>query len=155
MTSSTKQAIIWVDADACPGKIKEVIFKASRTRQLRVRLVANRYIASPPSALIESITVSSGFDEADNYIAQQANAGDLIITGDVPLAHTLVQKGCYVLHPRGTIYSKDNADQSLLMRNISMELRESGVMQGGPSKQSVNDIKAFAQSFDALVHKLR
>lgn len=153
--NNIKQAIVWVDADACPTKVKEVIFKASRTRQLQVRLVANRYVAGPPSSLIESITVSSGFDEADNYIADNASPGDLVITGDVPLAHTLVQKGCYVLHPRGTVYSKDNADQCLMMRNISMELRESGRLQGGPSKQNTNDIKAFAQSFDALVHKLR
>lgn len=150
-----KEAIIWVDADACPTKIKDIIFKASRARQLRVRLVANRYVAGPASSLIESITVSHGFDEADNYIADNARVGDLAITGDVPLAHALVQKGCYVLHPRGTVYTKDNIDKSLIMRNISMELRESGMMQGGPAKQSVNDIKAFAQSFDALLHKLR
>lgn len=153
--TTAKQAIIWVDADACPGKVKEVIFKASRTRQLRVQLVANHYIATPPSTLIKSITVASGFDVADNYIAEHARVGDLVITGDVPLAYTLVQQGCYVLHPRGTVYSKDNADQSLLMRNLSMELRESGMMQGGPAKQSTQDIKAFAQSFDAIVHKLR
>ncbi|MFJ9450984.1 YaiI/YqxD family protein [Herbaspirillum sp. NPDC101397] len=142
---------IWVDADACPGVIKDMLFRVADRTQISVTLVANRYLRTPPSRFIKSIVVPAGFDVADKEIVKLAQAGDLVITADIPLAAEVVANGVAVLNPRGEMYTVDNIQQHLTMRNFMEELRGSGVETGGPAAFSQADGRAFARQLDRFV----
>jgi len=142
---------IWVDADACPRVIKEILFRAADRVAVQVTLVANQAIAIPRSRHIRSIQVASGFDVADNYIVQQAQAGDLVITADIPLASEVIDQGCLALNPRGDLYTVENIRQRLNMRDFMDTMRASGVDTGGPPAFSQADRMAFANQLDRLL----
>jgi uncharacterized protein len=142
---------IWVDADACPKPIKEILFRASDRVKIPVLLVANQPLQVPPSELIRSIQVSAGFDVADDYIVQQAQSGELVITSDIPLAAEVIEKGCLVLTPRGERYTTDNIRQRLAMRDFLDTMRGSGMDTGGPAAFSYSDRQAFANQLDRLL----
>jgi uncharacterized protein YaiI (UPF0178 family) len=142
---------IWVDADACPKPIKEILFRASDRVKVPVVLVANQPLQVPPSELIRSIQVSAGFDVADDYIVQQAQSGELVITSDIPLAAEVIEKGGLVLTPRGERYTTDNIRQRLAMRDFLDTMRGSGLDTGGPAAFSHSDRQAFANQLDRLL----
>jgi uncharacterized protein YaiI (UPF0178 family) len=144
---------IWVDADACPKVIKEILFRAAERMGLPVTLVANHALQVPRSRFIRSIQVASGFDVADNHIVQHLESGDLVITADIPLAAEVIAKGCMALNPRGNLYTEDNIRQCLSMRNFMDTLRSSGVDTGGPASISQTDRRAFANQLDRLLAK--
>jgi uncharacterized protein YaiI (UPF0178 family) len=144
---------IWVDADACPNVIKEILFRAAERVAVQVTLVANQAIQVPRSRHIRSIQVASGFDVADNYIVQQAQAGDLVITADIPLASEAIDQGCLALNPRGDLYTTENIRQRLNMRDFMDTMRSSGVDTGGPPAFSKADRMAFANQLDRLLAK--
>lgn len=122
---------IWVDADACPVVIKEIIFRAAERLQISTTLVANQMLRTPPSRFIRAIQVPSGFDVADAHIVEQLAAGDLVITADIPLASLVIERGAYALNPRGELYTTANIQEILTMRNFMDELRGAGVETGG------------------------
>jgi uncharacterized protein YaiI (UPF0178 family) len=144
---------IWVDADACPKVIKEILFRVADRRQLRVTLVANKLLHCPPSPYIRAMQVPAGFDVADNKIAQLAEPGDLVITADIPLAADVIELGGHVLNPRGELYTRDTIQERLAMRNFMDGLRSSGVETGGPSALSQSDRQAFANQLDRFLAK--
>ena len=144
---------IWVDADACPNVIKEIVFRAAERLQLNVTLVANKPLRTPPSPLIKSKQVAGGFDEADNYIVEQVQPGDLVITADIPLAADVLEKQGHALNPRGEMYSKENIRQRLTMRDFMETLRSSGEMTGGPPALNQSDRRAFANELDRFLTK--
>lgn len=139
---------IWVDADACPGPIKEILFRAAERAQVMVTLVANQDLRTPPSRWVRSIRVAGGFDVADNAIVQRLAAGDLVVTQDIPLAAQAIDKGALALHPRGELYTRETVAQRLSMRNFMDELRGAGVDTGGPSAFHARDRQAFANQLD-------
>jgi uncharacterized protein len=139
---------IWVDADACPVAIKEILFRAAQRAQIAVTLVANHALRVPPSPYIRSIQVPGGFDVADNEIVRQVVAGDLVVTQDIPLAAAVVDKGALAVHPRGELYTPETIKQRLTMRNFMEELRSTGVDTGGPSALHPRDKQAFANQLD-------
>jgi uncharacterized protein YaiI (UPF0178 family) len=143
-----RQTRIWVDADACPNVIKEILFRAADRVAIEVILVANQNIAVPRSKYIRSMQVASGIDVADNHIVQQSSAGDLVITADIPLAAEVIEKGCLALNPRGAMYTEANIRQRLQMRDFMDTLRGSGIDTGGPPAFSQSDRKAFANQLD-------
>jgi uncharacterized protein YaiI (UPF0178 family) len=145
---------IWVDADACPGVIKEILFRAAERKQIQTVLVANQLIRHPPSPWIRAVQVPKGFDVADNHIVDSASVGDLVITADIPLAAAVIDKGAHALNPRGEFYSKENIRQLLDMRNFMDTLRSSGVETGGPASFSQADRQTFANQLDRLLTKL-
>ena len=142
---------IWVDADACPKVIKEILFRAADRVGVPVILVANQPLQVPRSRHIRSIRVAAGFDVTDNHIVQQAEAGDLVITADIPLAAEVVAKGCLALNPRGDLYTEETIRQRLNMRDFMDTLRSSGVDTGGPTSFSQADRQAFANQLDRLL----
>ena len=142
---------IWVDADACPVVIKEILFRAAIRTQITTTLVANQFLRTPPSAFIKTMQVASGFDVADNRIVEEMKAGDLIITGDIPLAAQVVEKGGYALNPRGELYNIANIKERLAMRNLMEELRNTGVDISGPASFNQADRQAFAAALDKLI----
>ncbi|MEN8763953.1 MAG: YaiI/YqxD family protein [Thiogranum sp.] len=142
---------IWVDADACPNVIKDMLFRAAQRVPVVTILVANQLIRTPRSRYISKVQVRAGFDEADRYIAEAVEPGDLVITADIPLASQVVDKGGYALNPRGELYTRDNIRQRLGMRNFMEELRSSGVNTGGPASLSQSDRQAFANEFDRFL----
>jgi uncharacterized protein YaiI (UPF0178 family) len=144
---------IWVDADACPGVIKDIVFRAAERERLQTTLVANQLIRVPTSEFIRSIQVPAGFDVADKYIVEQVHPGDLVITADIPLASAAIDKGAHALNPRGELYTKDNIRERLSMRNFMDELRGSGVVTGGPAALNPRDRAAFANSLDTFIRK--
>ena len=146
---------IWVDADACPVVIKEILFRAAERAQVYVVLVANQAIPHPESAFIRSMQVAQGFDVADNYIVQQVNAGDLVITSDIPLAADVLEKDAHALNPRGERYTKDSIKAILTMRNFMDTLRGSGTQTGGPPPLSQADRQTFANQLDRLLAKIK
>lgn len=146
---------IWVDADACPVVIKEILFKAAERTTTQLILVANRPVRIPRSSCISFIQVSSGIDVADNEIVKRITRGDLVITSDIPLAAKVVEKGCLALNPRGEIYSAENIHERLSTRDFMDILRSSGVETGGPSAISKRDRQSFANSLDQLLRKHR
>jgi uncharacterized protein YaiI (UPF0178 family) len=148
---SVKQ--IWVDADACPKAIKDILFRAANRVGVPLTLVANQPLQVPGSRYIRSIQVAAGFDVADNHIVQQAAAGDLVVTADIPLAAEVVAKGCLALDPRGELYTEENIRQRLSMRDFMDTLRNSGVDTGGPAAFSPADRQAFANQLDRLLAK--
>ena len=145
---------IWIDADACPRVIKEIVFRASERLDVPVCLVANTSLAKHHSRLIKSVVVAGGFDVADDYIAEHAAPGDLVITADIPLAARIVARGAVGIAPRGEIYTEENVGERLSMRDLMMELREGGVVQGGPSQFSMTDRQRFASSLDRLLTRM-
>lgn len=139
---------VWVDADACPKAIKQVLFKAAERLQISMTLVANQYIPTPPSKVIKSLQVAQGFDVADNAIVDAVSQGDLVITADIPLAAEVVAKGATALNPRGTVYTKENVGDYLQRRNRAEELRATGMISGGPAALDKKDVQAFANALD-------
>jgi len=143
---------IWVDADACPKVIKEILFRVAERAKIIVTLVANQSLIIPPSEYIKSIRVSSGFDVADNYIVQQTEKGDLVITADIPLAAEVIEKGGHALNPRGELYSTETIKQKLVMRDLMDELRGTGeIMGGGPAPLNQRDRREFANQLDRFI----
>jgi hypothetical protein len=145
---------MWVDADACPGVIKEILFRAADRTGVQLTLVANQPIRIPQSPHIEMLQVKAGFDVADNEIVKRLNAGDLVITGDIPLAAEVIEKGGHALNPRGELYSEDTIGARLNMRDFMDTLRASGVNTGGPPALSRSDRQSFANHLDRLLAKL-
>ena len=144
---------IWVDADACPVVIKEILYRVAERTKLPLTLVANQWLKTPPYPSIRAIQVPKGFDVADNYIVDQAVAGDLVITADIPLAAGAIEKGALALNPRGELYTKENIKQTLDMRNFMETLRNSGVETGGPPAFNQADRQNFANQLDRLLAK--
>ncbi len=144
---------IWVDADACPMVIKEILFRAAERTGVQLTLVANQPVRIPPSRSIEMLQVKSGFDVADNEIVKRLSVGDLVITSDIPLAAEVIEKGGYALNPRGELYSANNIRGRLNMRDFMDTLRASGIDTGGPPALSQSDRKSFANHLDKLLTK--
>ena len=145
---------IWVDADACPRVIKDILFRAADRASIQVTLVANQSIQVPRSPHIRSIQVASGFDVADNYIVQNAGAGDLVVTADIPLAAEVIDKECLALNPRGELYTTENIRQRLNMRDFMDTMRSSGMDTGGPPALSQADRMALANQLDRFIAAL-
>ena len=144
---------IWVDADACPVAIKNILYRAAKRTGVQLTLVANRPLRIPSSPGIKMIQVASGFDVADNEIVKQLGIGDLVITSDIPLAAEVIENGGYALNPRGQLYSADNIRALLNMRDFMDTLRASGIDTGGPPELSQSDRKSFADHLDKLLTK--
>ncbi len=144
---------IWVDADACPVVIKEILFRAADRTRVSLTLVANQAVRIPPSRYIRMIQVESGYDVADNEIVKRISAGDLVITSDIPLAAEVIDKGGIALNPRGELYTADNIKNRLTMRDFMDTLRSSGIDTGGPPALSQGDRKAFANQLDKYLSK--
>jgi uncharacterized protein YaiI (UPF0178 family) len=144
---------IWVDADACPVAIKEILFRAAKRTKVQLTLIANQPVDVPKSASIRAIQVSAGFDVTDNEIVKRCQPGDLVITSDIPLAAEVLDKGGYALSPRGEMYSVNDIRARLTMRDFLDTMRASGVVTGGPSALSQNDRKQFAGHLDQLLAK--
>jgi len=149
------QPQIWVDADACPAAIKEVLFRAAEREQVHVTLVANQWLRTPPSRFVRAIQVPGGFDVADNEIVERVATGDLVVTQDIPLAAAVIAKGALAVHPRGELYTPDTIAQRLSMRNFMDELRGAGVDTGGPAAFHARDKQAFANQLDRWLVKFR
>jgi uncharacterized protein YaiI (UPF0178 family) len=146
---------IWVDADACPAVIKEILFRAAERTKLLLTLVANQPLRVPISPYIKQIQVASGFDVADNEIAKRMQEGDLVITNDIPLAAEVLAHGGHALSPRGELFNSDTIRDRLVMRDFMDTLRSSGVQTGGPAPLSQADRKAFADQLDRLLGSQR
>ena len=144
---------IWVDADACPNVIKQILFQAAERLQIKTNLVANQFISTPPSRFIKSIRVEPGFDVADQEIIRLMAHGDLVITSDIPLASDVLGKGGHALNPRGSFYTGENIREQLSMRQFMEDLRNSGIDTGGPSAFSHADRQAFANQLDRFLKK--
>jgi uncharacterized protein YaiI (UPF0178 family) len=142
---------IWIDADACPNAVKEILFRAAERVQVELILVANHLAHTPPSRFIRAIQVPSGFDVADKEIERRLAAGDLVITADIPLAAAAIERGAHALNPRGTFYTPENIRQILGRRNFMDELRATGIQTGGPPALSLSDRKAFASELDRFL----
>lgn len=142
---------IWVDADACPVVIKDILFRAAERTETLLTLVANQAMRVPASDFVRTIQVPSGFDVADNEIVKQLDAGDLVITADIPLAAEVIEKGGHALNPRGELYSQDNIRARLNMRDFMDTLRASGIQTGGPPTISHSDRQAFANNLDRFL----
>ncbi len=144
---------IWVDADACPGVVKEILFRAANRVQIRVTLVANQVLRTPPSPFINTIRVGAGFDVADKRIAAEVHAGDLVITADIPLAAEVIGKEAYALNPRGEFYTQENIGERLALRDFMDTLRGSGINTGGPAALNQGDRQAFANQLDRFLRQ--
>lgn len=142
---------IWVDADACPAVVKDILFKAAERTELQLILVANQKLQIPRSRFISFVQVSAGFDVADNEIVNRLQAGDLVITSDIPLAADVIAKGGHALNPRGELYTVENIRARLNIRDFMDTLRGSGINTGGPPALSQMDRKAFADHLDKLL----
>ncbi|KHS96003.1 MULTISPECIES: YaiI/YqxD family protein [Pectobacterium] len=146
---------IWVDADACPNVIKEVLFRAADRTQTQVTLVANQTIKVPPSRFIRTLRVSAGFDVADNEIVQRVEVGDLVITADIPLASEVIENGGIALNPRGERYTPDTIRERLNMRDFMDTMRASGIQTGGPSALNQRDRQQFANELDKWLQQVK
>jgi uncharacterized protein YaiI (UPF0178 family) len=145
---------IWVDADACPNAIKEIIFRAAKRTRIATVLVSNQPLRVPSSPFLQNRIVLAGFDVADAKIIQEVSAGDLVITADIPLADAVIEKGGFALNPRGELYTANNIKQRLSVRDFADSLRSSGVNTGGPPKLNKKDLQAFANSLDQFLAAL-
>jgi uncharacterized protein YaiI (UPF0178 family) len=139
---------IWVDADACPGEIKELLFRAANRTRTKVTLVANQAMRTPRSEFVDSLLVPAGINAADRRIIELVQAGDLVVTADIPLAAEVVSKGGQALDPRGELYTEANVGERLAVRNLLDELRGGGQITGGPSNFTTEDRQAFANQLD-------
>ncbi|HHJ80557.1 MAG TPA: YaiI/YqxD family protein [Candidatus Tenderia electrophaga] len=144
---------IWVDADACPTVIKDILYRAAERVEVPLTLVANQPLQTPASRFIKSIQVSSGFDVADDFIVQQVVGGDLVITADIPLAAEVIEKGGHALNPRGEFYTPENIRQRLAMRDFMETMRGSGIHTGGPAALNQKDRMNFANQLDSFLAK--
>lgn len=144
---------IWVDADACPVVIKEILFRAAQRWERHMTLVANQMLRTPPSPWLRAVQVPRGFDVADSYIVEHVQAGDLVITNDIPLASEVLDKQAMAINPRGERYTLDTIRERLAMRDMMEELRSVGVETGGPSAFSQADRRAFGNALDGLLQK--
>jgi uncharacterized protein YaiI (UPF0178 family) len=142
---------IWVDADACPGVIRDILFRAAERTGVPLTLVANQAVKVPPLKNVRSLQVSKGFDVADNEIVQRVDAGDLVITSDIPLAAEAIAKGALALSPRGELLTEANVRPRLNMRDFLDTMRASGIQSGGPPPLSLRDRQAFANHLDSLL----
>ena len=142
---------IWVDADACPVVIREILFRAAVRTGVKLTLVANQPVRVPASPLIDLVVVGAGFDVADNEIVKRAGIGDLVITADIPLAAEVMGNGVHALSPRGELYSTDTIRQRLNMRDFMDTMRASGIHTGGPPALSKSDRQSFANHLDRLL----
>jgi len=146
---------IWVDADACPQVIKDILFRAAERAQVLTTLVANTPLRTPPSAFIRSLRVGKGFDVADHRIVQEMQPGDLVITADIPLAAEVIARGAHALDPRGELYTEDNVRDRLAIRNLMQELRSTGEILGGPAPFGQGDRQRFANHLDRFLTQRR
>lgn len=144
---------IWVDADACPGEVKELLFRAAQRRQIQVTLVANQSLWTPASPYIATVLVSDGANVADRKIVELVSPGDLVVTADIPLAGDVVAKGAHALNPRGELYTDGNVGDRLAMRNLLDEMRGAGHTLRGPSGFTAKDRQAFANELDRWLAK--
>ena len=144
---------IWVDADACPAVIKDIIYRAAERLKIQTTLVANMLLRTPPSPFIRALQVPRGFDVADNEIVKRVEAGDLVITADIPLAADVIERRAHALNPRGEFYTPDNIRERLELRNFLDGLRGSGVQTGGPPPIDHSDRKRFADQLDRFLAK--
>lgn len=144
---------IWVDADACPVVVKDILFRAAERTGLEMTLVANQNISIPRSQNIKMLRVAAGFDVADNEIVKRVSAGDLVITADIPLAADVIEKGGLALNPRGELYTVENIRARLNVRDFMETMRASGVNTGGPPALSQRDRKSFADNLDKILAK--
>ncbi len=142
---------IWVDADACPKTVKEILFRVAERTTILTTLVANQFLQTPPSRYIKFLQVKSGYDVADNEIVKRLIAGDLVITADIPLAYEVIEKGGHAINPRGEIYNQENIKDRLSMRDFMDTLRSSGIDTGGPTTLHSRDIQAFANQLDKFL----
>jgi uncharacterized protein YaiI (UPF0178 family) len=142
---------IWIDADACPKAIKEILYKASQKQQIELCLVANSYQSILSSPHISLVIVGKKLDEADQYIVEHVKAGELVITADIPLAAKIVEKEAYALNPRGEIYTEENIGEILSMRDFMKDLRDGGAITGGPNSFGPKDVERFANSLNKLI----
>lgn len=146
---------IWVDADACPVVIKEILFRAAERTRVPVTLVANQPVRVPPSRYVRMIQVGSGFDVADNEIVARVRPGDLVVTADIPLAAEVIDKGGHALNPRGEMYSADTIRSRLDIRDFMETMRASGIDTGGPAPLHQRDRQAFANQLDRFLQQYR
>jgi hypothetical protein len=144
---------IWVDADACPVVIKEIIFRAAERTKTATTLVANHFLKTPPSTVIRFTQVGTGFDVADNEIVKRCKVNDLVITADIPLAAEVIEKGCIALNPRGELYTPNNIKERLNIRDFMDTMRSSGIQTGGSAPLSKSDRQAFANNLDKWLSK--
>src|SRR5215212_1504873 len=142
---------IWVDADACPAVIKDILYRAAERAKIAMTLVANQPLRTPPSQFIRAIQVERGIDVADSRIVQELEAGDLVITADIPLAADVIAKGGHALNPRGEFYTTETIQERLALRNYLDELRGTGVRTGGPDALANTDRKRFADQLDRFL----
>ncbi|MFO7604763.1 MAG: YaiI/YqxD family protein [Desulfurivibrionaceae bacterium] len=145
---------IWVDADACPNVIKEILFRAAERVKVSMVLVANAILPIPSSSYVRTIRVAAGQDEADREIVRRVEKGDLVITADIPLAADVVAKGAFALNPRGELYTEETIRERLSMRNFMDELRMNGIDTGGPATLSQRDRQAFANQLDGFLTRI-
>ena len=146
---------IWIDADACPKMIKDFVYKVSRRLQVPVILVANSGIHVPRSNFVSLVVVGKKIDEADHHILANCTVGDLVVTADIPLASSLIDKGVVAINPRGTVYTPDNVKEALATRNLMQDLREEGTMSGGPPPLGPRDREKFANAIDRELTRLQ
>jgi uncharacterized protein YaiI (UPF0178 family) len=146
---------IWVDADACPQVIKEILFRAAERAQVLTTVVANAPLRTPPSPFIRSVRVAKGFDVADHRIVQEMEPGDLVITADIPLAALVIGRGGHALDPRGELYSEDNVQERLAIRNLMQSLRAGGELVAGPAPFRPSDRQLFANQLDRFLARRR
>lgn len=144
-------AIIWIDGDACPKAIKEIIFKAANRTKTQCVIVANQYMSLPPSAYIRRAVVEQGFDKADDFIEASVNAKDIVITQDIPLAKACLDKAAAAISPRGERFTLDTINQKLAMRDFNEVMRGSGIHASGPKALSAQDVNQFANQLDRLL----
>ena len=147
-SSAAYAAHLWVDADACPVPIREILFRAAERVGARLTLIANQPVSTPPSPLINTVQVGAGFDVADDEIVRRVSEGDLVVTSDIPLAAEVIDKGAYVLTPRGEEQTRENIRGRLQMRDFMETLRSSGIHTGGPAGFTAADRKRFADALD-------
>jgi hypothetical protein len=145
---------IWVDADACPRVIKEILFRAAERKQVQLTLVANQPLRTPPSPYIDTMVVAAGFDVADDRIVELLSPGDLVVTADIPLAAAAIARKGHALNPRGELYTRDNIQERLAVRNMLDELRGFGIDTGGPSALNASDRQAFANQLDKFLARI-
>lgn len=145
---------IWIDADACPKVVKEVVFKTSFRLKIPVILVANAYMPVPPDSLIRSIQVEQGADVADSYIVDNVASQELVITADIPLAALVIEKDALAINPRGELYTEENISERLSVRDFMQDIRDSGMDTGGPPPFGPKDKEAFSNSLNRILTKL-
>lgn len=145
---------IWVDADACPKEVRQIVFRASERLEVQVTLVANTPVGTPPSRLVDLVLVDGAPDAADAFIAEALSPGDVVITADVPLAAKVVKAGAHAIGPRGRVYDESNVAERLATRNLLAGLRDEGVVSGGPAPYSETHKRRFANALDRLLTKL-